>query len=100
MQWAGRRAAALIRSRNAVSRTVKRKLAFMVALGVAAGAGAVLLRRAPGAPPAPRLDAPAELAVWPWPRPVRETPHPGVTHWLDRSSADSTVVELFDFDFL
>jgi hypothetical protein len=74
----------------------------MVALGFAAGAGAVLLRRAPGAPPVPRprLDAPAELAVWPWPHAMRETPHPGVTHWLDRSSADGTVVELFDFDFL
>jgi hypothetical protein len=30
---------------------------------------------------------------------VRETIHPGVTHWLDRSSRDGTVLDLFEFDF-
>ncbi|HEY3416699.1 MAG TPA: phosphodiester glycosidase family protein [Armatimonadota bacterium] len=45
-----------------------------------------------------RPETPAALARWPWPRAAMDQPHPGVTHWLDRS-ADGTVVELFDFDF-
>ena len=42
---------------------------------------------------------PAPLAAWPWPHAVRDVPHPGVTHWLDRSSPDGTTCELLDFDF-
>src|SRR5207245_102004 len=45
------------------------------------------------------LDAPAEMAAWPWPNAVREQIRPGVTHWLDRSSPDGTVLDLFEFDF-
>src|SRR5713226_680786 len=45
------------------------------------------------------LDAPAKLATWLWPNAVRELIHPGVVHWLDRSSPDGTVVDLFEFDF-
>jgi len=44
-------------------------------------------------------DAPAPGAVWPWPQAVKDTPSRGVTHWLDTSSADGTVLDLFDFDF-
>jgi hypothetical protein len=45
------------------------------------------------------IDAPARLATWPWPNAVRGSIHPGVTHWLDRSSPDGTVLDLFEFDF-
>lgn len=44
-------------------------------------------------------DAPAPLAVWPWPQAVQDMPNPGVTHWLDTSSPDGTTLDLFDFDF-
>lgn len=44
-------------------------------------------------------DDPAPMARWPWPQAKSDTPHPGVTRWIDRSSPDGTVVELFDFDF-
>jgi hypothetical protein len=46
-----------------------------------------------------RLDSPTPLARWPWPQAAMDHPHPGVTHWIDRSSTNGTVVELFDFDF-
>jgi hypothetical protein len=45
------------------------------------------------------LDAPAKLATWPWPNATREQISAGVTHWLDRSSPDGTVPDLFEFDF-
>src|ERR1051326_6044617 len=45
------------------------------------------------------IGAPAMLATWPWPSARREQTHPGATHWLDRSSADGTVLDLFEFDF-
>lgn len=45
------------------------------------------------------LDAPAQRACWPWKQATSETPHPGVTHWVDRSSTDGTVLHLYDFDF-
>lgn len=44
------------------------------------------------------LSTPAELAVWPWPKAVKDTPHPGVTHWLARSQ-DGTTCDLMRFDF-
>ena len=49
--------------------------------------------------PGASLDDPAPMARWPWPHAKTDEPHPGVTHWIDRSSSDGTVVELFDFDF-
>ncbi|HZT43665.1 MAG TPA: phosphodiester glycosidase family protein [Chthonomonadaceae bacterium] len=49
--------------------------------------------------PAAKLDTPASLATWPWPRAVQDHPYPGVTHWLDTSSPDRTVLDLFRFDF-
>jgi hypothetical protein len=45
------------------------------------------------------IDAPAKLSTWPWPNAARDAIHPGVTHWLDRSSPDGTVLDLFEFDF-
>ena len=48
-------------------------------------------------PPAPPVPSP--LAVWPWPRAALDTPHLGVTHWLDTSSPDGTMLDFFDFDF-
>lgn len=39
------------------------------------------------------------MARWPWPHAQVDNPHPGVTHWIDRSSPDKTIVELLDFDF-
>ena len=55
---------------------------------------------APSAPPPtlPTPPVPSTLAVWPWPRAVRDAPHAGVTHWLDNSSPDGTVLDFFDFD--
>jgi hypothetical protein len=44
-------------------------------------------------------DTPAPLACWPWSKATIDAPHPGVTHWIDHSSPDGTVVEFFDFDF-
>ena len=44
-------------------------------------------------------DDPAQMACWPWPHAKTDNPHPGVTHYIDRSSSDGTVLELFDFDF-
>lgn len=49
------------------------------------------------APPAP--PPPAIGTTWPWPQAVQDTPHPGVTHWLDRSSPDGTTRDLLEFDF-
>ncbi|HLV80139.1 MAG TPA: hypothetical protein VKT32_07630, partial [Chthonomonadaceae bacterium] len=49
--------------------------------------------------PAAPLDAPALLATWPWPHAVKDHPYSGVTHWLDTSSPDRTVLDLFQFDF-
>jgi hypothetical protein len=43
--------------------------------------------------------APAPLATWPWPKATKDSPIRGVTHWLDKSSPDGTVVELIEFDF-
>jgi phosphodiester glycosidase len=45
------------------------------------------------------IDATAKLATWPWPNAVRELIRPGVMHWLDQSSPDGTVLDLFEFDF-
>ncbi len=47
-------------------------------------------------PPAPPVPSP--LAVWPWPHAAVDTPHPGVTHWLDTSSPNGTMLDFFDFD--
>ena len=47
-------------------------------------------------PPAPPIPSP--LAIWPWPQAVKDTPHFGVTHWLDTSSPDGAVLDFFDFD--
>ena len=46
-----------------------------------------------------RPRAGSSLARWPWPQAVQDTPHPGVTHWLDTSSPDGTMLDFFDFDF-
>jgi hypothetical protein len=46
-----------------------------------------------------RPDDPAPMARWPWPHAKKDNPHPGVTHYIDRSSPDGTVLELLDFDF-
>lgn len=46
-----------------------------------------------------RTDRPAPMARWPWPHATTDNPHAGVKHWIDRSSPDGTVLELFDFDF-
>ena len=45
-----------------------------------------------------RPEDPAPMARWPWLHARVDNPHPGVTHWIDRSSPDGTVLELFDFD--
>ncbi len=53
-------------------------------------------RRSAPLPPAPPVPSP--LAVWPWPRAAVDNPHSGVTHWLDTSSPDGTMLDFFDFD--
>ena len=70
-----------------------------VLLGAAALLGFFLIR--PALPPALVLlspPVPSPLAVWPWPRALRESPHFGVTHWLDTSSPDGASLDFFDFD--
>ena len=52
----------------------------------------------PPALPLPVPPVPSPLAVWPWPRAIQDTPHLGVTHWLDTSSPDGTMLDFFDFD--
>lgn len=44
-------------------------------------------------------DALAPMARWPWLHAKTDSPYPGVTRWIDRSSSDGTVLELLDFDF-
>jgi len=56
-------------------------------------------RSIPPAPPPPAPPIPSPLVIWHWPLSVKDTPHPGVTHWLDKSSTDGTVLDFFDFDF-
>ena len=71
-------------------------------LAAAAAVTALLVFSVHPSPPPPPLPAPpvpSPLAVWPWPRAVEDTPHLGVSHWLDRSSPDSTMLDFFDFDF-
>lgn len=46
-----------------------------------------------------RPAGPSEMANWPWPQAATDSPCRGVKHWIDSSSSDGTVVELFDFDF-
>ena len=48
--------------------------------------------------PVPR-DSESPLTLWPWPKAVKETPHPGVTVYTDRSSSNGDTLYLFDFDF-
>ncbi len=55
------------------------------------------LRPLPVPPPVPPVPAPL-AAVCPWPHAAQDTPHPGVTHWLDTSSPDGTMLDFFDFD--
>jgi hypothetical protein len=55
-------------------------------------------RSLPPAPPPVLPPKPSLLAIWPWPHAMWDTPHAGVTHWLDSSSPDGTVLDFFDFD--
>lgn len=43
------------------------------------------------------LQAPE--AQWPWPQAAEDRPHPGVRHWVDKSSKSGTILDLFEFDF-
>ncbi len=76
-----------------------------IALGAAllAALGLLLLAQRTVGPlpvrPGIALDAPAPLARWPWAKARKEAPHPGLTHWVDRSSPDGTVLDLLAFDF-
>jgi hypothetical protein len=44
-------------------------------------------------------NAPSPLATWPWPLAEKDNPQRGVTHWLDYSSPDGTLLDLWEFDF-
>ena len=44
-------------------------------------------------------DQSAEMAVWPWPDTKAEVLQPGVTHWLNKSSQDGSILDLLEFDF-
>jgi len=46
-----------------------------------------------------RLDLPSPSATWPWPNAEKSELRAGVTRWYDRSPADGTTLELFQFDF-
>lgn len=81
---------------------MKRPVILAAALpGLAALLGLGLLFGHRALPPAPLPilpPRPASLAVWPWPKAVRDSPYPGVTHWLDTSSPDGAALDFFDFD--
>ena len=73
--------------------------AALLGIGILAVFGLFYWRLAVPAPPKPLLPpTPAPLAIWPWPYAVKDSPHPGVTHWLDISSPDGAVLDFFDFD--
>lgn len=73
-------------------------LLILFAAAVLAGLGLFFWPRSSRLPRIPP-PTPSPLAVWPWPRAVQDTPHFGVSHWLDRSSSDGTMLDFFDFDF-
>jgi len=74
-------------------------LLSLLAAVALAGPGLFFWRRSlPPVVPPPAPPIPSPLAVWPWPHAARDTPHAGVTHWLDTSSPDGTVLDFFDFD--
>ena len=71
----------------------------LVALAALLGLGLFFWHRALPPAPVPILPPPpAPLATWPWPQAVRDSLHPGVTHWLDTSSPDGASLDFFDFD--
>ena len=91
-------------SSPARTRTRRRWLAGALAALLLLGSGGWWLKmRLWGAAPLPiprgtPIDAPAELARWPW-RGVRVSrPHLGVTRW-HKLQRDGTLVELLEFDF-
>ena len=80
---------------------MKRPLIIAPLALAAALLGIALSLKRPPQPPAPaplRPPIPAPLAVWPWLHAVRDSPYPGVTHWLDTSSPDGAALDFFDFD--
>ena len=78
---------------------LSRILAAILTVAALAGLGVFFwLRSFPPVPPPPAPPVPSPLAIWPWPQAVKDTPHAGVTHWLDTSSPDGTVLDFFDFD--
>ena len=73
--------------------------AALLALAAALGIGLFFRRPAQSPTSLPLLPPiPSPLATWPWPQSVRNSPHPGVTHWLDMSSPDGAALDFFDFD--
>lgn len=73
---------------------------LLAAVGVLAGLGVIFWPRPSLLPPPkpPMPPVPSPLAMWPWTQAVQDTPHLGVTHWLDTSSPDGTMLDFFDFD--
>src|SRR5436190_22039228 len=53
----------------------------------------------PPDPPHYQVEVVSPQANWPWPHALQDRPHSGVTHWVDSSSPDGTILDLFDFDF-
>ena len=78
--------------------TPRRGFGLSLLAAILAGLGVFFWPRPPQLPPV-LPPTPSLLAVWPWPRAALDTPHPGVTHWLDTSSPDGTMLDFFDFDF-
>ena len=72
-------------------------LGLLALTGLAVGLALVFWPRSPVMLP-PKPPVPSPLAAWPWPHAVQDTPHFGVTHWLDTSSPDGTVLDFFDFN--
>lgn len=78
---------------------MKRNRAFWGITLAAVAAALVLFLYAQRRMPLPAPSPSAPLAMWPWARAVQDSPEPGVTHWLDKSSPDGTALDLFRFDF-
>lgn len=83
----------------------RKRRAFWVVLGLVAvllAVGAAIVRHYFGEfaiQAGARPDSLATMARWPWANAKRDSPHDGVTRWIDRSSPDGTVLELLEFDF-
>lgn len=87
-----------------INRRLRRVAAVALPVTLLGGLGAAWLKaRLWGSAPLPirtstPINAPSELARWPWPNAKVSVPHKGVTRWV-AMQRDNTLVELLEFDW-